>query len=108
MVDPGGDSTDNDSTDNDGTGDDGSGAEPWDVWPNDILSCGEVHVLGRMPWSSNATFLVVVGKEPPEMQEKGSVPPAEDGAVRAIYKPGKGERPLWDFPGGLYRRGRSL
>ena len=22
----------------------------------------------------------------------------------AVYKPHKGERPLWDFPGGLYRR----
>jgi uncharacterized repeat protein (TIGR03843 family) len=43
-----------------------------------------------MPWSSNATFLVSVclGGE----------------ASDAIYKPGRGERPLWDFPGGLYRR----
>jgi uncharacterized repeat protein (TIGR03843 family) len=24
--------------------------------------------------------------------------------VRAIYKPGRGERPLWDFPAGLYKR----
>jgi len=43
-----------------------------------------------MPWSSNATFLVAV---------------EHDGqATDAIYKPGRGERPLWDFPGGLYRR----
>ena len=43
-----------------------------------------------MPWSSNATFLVGV---------------CLDGeATDAIYKPGRGERPLWDFPGGLYRR----
>ena len=43
-----------------------------------------------MPWSSNATFLVGV---------------CLDGeAGDAIYKPGRGERPLWDFPGGLYRR----
>jgi len=43
-----------------------------------------------MPWSSNATFLVGV---------------EHDGAATdAIYKPGRGERPLWDFPGSLYRR----
>ena len=23
---------------------------------------------------------------------------------RAVYKPGRGERPLWDYPGGLFRR----
>jgi uncharacterized repeat protein (TIGR03843 family) len=43
-----------------------------------------------MPWSSNATFLVTVTS-------------AAD-AVRAIYKPGRGERRLWDFPDGLWRR----
>jgi uncharacterized repeat protein (TIGR03843 family) len=47
-----------------------------------------------MPWSSNATFLVTVGPAP------GS---GEDPVV-AVYKPAAGERPLWDFPGGLYRR----
>jgi uncharacterized repeat protein (TIGR03843 family) len=43
-----------------------------------------------MPWSSNATFLaeVTCGEQ----------------VVRAVYKPGRGERPLWDFPSGLYRR----
>jgi uncharacterized repeat protein (TIGR03843 family) len=54
------------------------------------LSQGEVAVLGRMPWSSNATFLAEV---------------CLAGEVRqAIYKPVRGERPLWDFPAGLYRR----
>ena len=24
--------------------------------------------------------------------------------VQAVYKPHRGERPLWDFPSGLYRR----
>jgi uncharacterized repeat protein (TIGR03843 family) len=43
-----------------------------------------------MPWSSNGTFLVTVA--------------TGDGSVRAIYKPGRGERPLWDFPDGLWRR----
>jgi uncharacterized repeat protein (TIGR03843 family) len=58
------------------------------------LCAGEVKLQGRMPWSSNATFLVTV--EPGD----GS----EDGPMTAVYKPGDGERPLWDFPGGLYRR----
>jgi len=54
------------------------------------LSAGEVEVEGRMPWSSNATFLVTVRNEGDERA--------------AVYKPHRGERPLWDFPDGLYRR----
>ncbi|MDQ3642562.1 MAG: phosphatidylinositol kinase, partial [Actinomycetota bacterium] len=48
-----------------------------------------------MPWSSNGTFLVHVCVE----NEDGE---AEESA--AIYKPHRGERPLWDYPSGLYRR----
>src|SRR5262249_70790 len=55
-----------------------------------LLECGDVEVEGRMPWSSNATFLVTVRGEGNES--------------RAVYKPGRGERPLWAFPNGLYRR----
>jgi uncharacterized repeat protein (TIGR03843 family) len=55
-----------------------------------LLEEGEIELKGRMPWSSNATFLVGVC--------------LGDDASDAIYKPGRGERPLWDFPGGLYRR----
>ena len=51
---------------------------------------GDLEILGRMPWSSNGTFLV-------EVCTAGR-------SMRAIYKPHKGERPLWDFPDGLYRR----
>jgi uncharacterized repeat protein (TIGR03843 family) len=56
----------------------------------DLMSGGEVSVEGRLPWSSNQTFLVTV----------------DDGThqVRAVYKPFQGERPLWDFPDGLFRR----
>jgi hypothetical protein len=43
-----------------------------------------------MPWSSNGTYLVHVCLD------------EEEGA--AIYKPLRGERPLWDYPSGLYRR----
>ncbi|HET6811807.1 MAG TPA: SCO1664 family protein [Acidimicrobiales bacterium] len=55
-----------------------------------VLAEGEIEVQGRMPWSSNNTFLVSV---------------CRDGAsLGAIYKPGRGERPLWDFPHGVYQR----
>jgi len=55
-----------------------------------ILRCGDIEVVGRMPWSSNSTFLVNVscGEE----------------RAQAIYKPVRGERPLWDFEPGLHRR----
>ena len=43
-----------------------------------------------MPWSSNGTYLVHLCLD------------EEEGA--AIYKPLRGERPLWDYPSGLYRR----
>jgi uncharacterized repeat protein (TIGR03843 family) len=56
----------------------------------EALRDGELEILGRMPWSSNATFLVDVHHEEVELQ--------------GVYKPGRGERPLWDFPDGLFRR----
>jgi uncharacterized repeat protein (TIGR03843 family) len=55
-----------------------------------LLDGGEMEIQGRMPWSSNGTFLVTVASAGRE--------------VAAIYKPERGERPLWDFPGGLFRR----
>jgi uncharacterized repeat protein (TIGR03843 family) len=55
----------------------------------DALRGGEVEVLGRMPWSSNTTLLVAV---------RGEV------ELHAVYKPRRGERPLWDFPAGLDAR----
>jgi len=56
----------------------------------DLLIRGEVTVKGRLPRSSNATFLV-------ELTLDGTT-------ALAVYKPEQGERPLWDFPPGLYRR----
>lgn len=56
----------------------------------DLFQTGEIDVEGRMPYSSNATLLVTVSDD--------------DRSHKAIYKPGRGERPLWDFPPGLYRR----
>ena len=52
----------------------------------EILHRGRLEVLGRMPWSSNQTFLSKVDCDGLD--------------ALAIYKPRRGERPLWDFPGG--------
>ncbi|MDQ6783088.1 MAG: SCO1664 family protein [Actinomycetota bacterium] len=55
-----------------------------------LLGAGEIEVKGRLPWSSNGTFLVGL---------------CLDGVTgTAVYKPLRGERPLWDYPSGLYRR----
>ena len=74
------------------------------------LSNGEIELRGRLPWSSNATFLVAV-RPPPRgpggRQAKGSRSDDRGGdrePVLAIYKPARGERPLWDFPRGLWKR----
>ncbi|MCB0976258.1 MAG: SCO1664 family protein [Acidimicrobiales bacterium] len=59
-----------------------------------LLRDSELVVLGRMPWSSNATLLCELRSDDLDPQVCG----------RAIYKPRRGERPLWDFPDGLFRR----
>jgi hypothetical protein len=56
----------------------------------DVLARGAVELVGRMAYSSNATFLA-------ELCHEGET-------ARAIYKPRRGERPLWDFSPGLHRR----
>jgi uncharacterized repeat protein (TIGR03843 family) len=56
-----------------------------------LLRDGELELQGLLPWSSNYTFLATVT--------------AGDLSSYVVYKPCKGERPLWDFPSGtLYRR----
>lgn len=72
-------------------------AVPIPAYPDDpaararVLREGELVVQGRMPWSSNGTFLVHACL-------------AGVGEVLGVYKPEAGERPLWDFPAGLWRR----
>lgn len=61
--------------------------------PLGFLETAEAELEGRMPWSSNATFLVTLH--------------GEGTSQRAIYKPVRGERPLWDFEPGLHRRERA-
>lgn len=43
-----------------------------------------------MPWASNATLLVDLA-----LGERSTL---------AVYKPGRGERPLWDYPPNLFHR----
>lgn len=50
----------------------------------EILQKGVLKVEGEFVWGSNYTFLASVKFEGRE--------------IAAVYKPSKGERPLWDFP----------
>lgn len=52
----------------------------------DVLGAAELEVVGRMRYASNATFLVEARLDGMELS--------------AVYKPRRGERPLWDFPHG--------
>ncbi|MBI4786807.1 MAG: SCO1664 family protein [Chloroflexi bacterium] len=51
-----------------------------------LLKSGAMNVQELVPWSSNYTFLVTIS--------------GAGRQVPAIYKPSRGERPLWDFPSG--------
>ncbi|GAB5899449.1 MULTISPECIES: SCO1664 family protein [Mycolicibacterium] len=59
----------------------------------EVLSHGELTVIGRIRSASNATFLC-------EAQ-------LDDRQVHCVYKPVRGEAPLWDFPDGTLA-GREL
>ncbi len=65
--------------------------------PTDILEVLEkasIDIEGLVPWGSNYTFLVRLCYDTTEAQ--------------GIYKPRRGERPLWDFPAGtLCQRERA-
>lgn len=56
----------------------------------ELLQNGEISVQGHFPWSSNHTFLVSI---------RGS-----GHKILAVYKPCRGERPLWDFDSGTLCR----
>lgn len=53
---------------------------------SEVLRRGELELLGRMAWSSNATYLGTAALDHTD--------------VPVVYKPRRGERPLWDFPHG--------
>ncbi|GAB4398005.1 MAG: SCO1664 family protein [Anaerolineales bacterium] len=52
--------------------------------PIQILRYGEISLEGQFLWGSNYTFLT-------QIQWEGVT-------LKGVYKPTKGERPLWDFP----------
>jgi uncharacterized repeat protein (TIGR03843 family) len=54
------------------------------------LEKGELTVKGEFLWGSNYTFLV-------QLEYEGQT-------VEAVYKPTRGERPLWDFPAATLAR----
>jgi len=56
----------------------------------DLLGHGQVELRGLVPWSSNYTFWATVRREGME--------------ALAIYKPRRGETPLWDFDAGTLCR----
>jgi len=49
-----------------------------------LMTEGELRLAGLLPFGSNYTFLAEVGEG--------------EGAIEVVYKPVRGERPLWDFP----------
>src|SRR3990172_4764524 len=49
-----------------------------------LLREGDIEVTGQFTWGSNFTFLAKVRRDGAECE--------------AVYKPQRGERPLWDFP----------
>ncbi len=51
-----------------------------------LLRTGEIEIIGLLPYASNVTLLTKVSDGSDE--------------TRAVYKPQRGERPLWDFPDG--------
>jgi hypothetical protein len=62
----------------------GPPAPPADPLP--LLEHGELRLLGLMPYASNSTFLAEVA--------------LRESTALVVYKPRRGEAPLWDFPEG--------
>lgn len=56
----------------------------------EFLRTGDLAIKGEFLWGSNYTFLAEVSREGEMLQ--------------AVYKPSKGERPLWDFPSATLAR----
>lgn len=56
------------------------------------LNRGEIESAGLLDWGSNYTFLVEICLSADDKHTENR--------LRAVYKPQRGERPLWDFPSG--------
>ncbi len=62
---------------------------PEELTPDELAALfarADFEVVGRMRYASNGTFLVQAKVDGVELS--------------AVYKPRRGERPLWDFPDG--------
>ncbi len=75
--------------------DESSGAATFEGSPDAdilrLLARGHISSCRELPWGSNYTFLATIV--------------ADATQIRAVYKPRRGEAPLWDFPQGtLYLR----
>ncbi len=67
-------------------------AAPFDASVEETLRTAEVVGVRSIPWGSNYSFVAVLRR-------------ADGSQLLAVYKPRRGEVPLWDFPDGtLYRR----
>ncbi|WP_372452116.1 SCO1664 family protein [Nocardia albiluteola] len=58
---------------------------------------GDLAVIGRISTASNLTLVCEIGVDG---TVRDRTPDAADAGVRVVYKPVRGERPLWDFPDG--------
>jgi hypothetical protein len=67
------------------------GGAPADAAALRLLATAPVRAMGRILYASNAVFLLELDAADPTDPEQ---------PLRAVYKPARGERPLWDFPHG--------
>ena len=80
-------------------------AEPWSEAVRTTLARGKIAAIQPIPSGSNYTFLCALegasGRGAEAKLANGDAPQS----ILAVYKPRRGEVPLWDFPDGtLYRR----
>jgi hypothetical protein len=61
----------------------------------EALTEGDLEPVGLLPWSSNYTFLVKITADIEDKSSKHG-----QAELLAVYKPRRGEAPLWDFPEG--------
>ena len=73
-----------------------------------LLQVGTLNVKGVLPWSSNYSFLVDICPNAAVQETLPHLASHKLTEVRAVYKPRRGERPLWDFiQGTLCQRERA-
>jgi hypothetical protein len=69
----------------------------------DLLRSGELHIVGRLADATNASFLC---RLVPDASDDPDAWPDDERAASplCVYKPTRGERPLYDFPPGTLAR----